>query len=258
MAARKKKAEPLTALLASIASTDELAAAIEGGADIIDLKNPAEGALGAWPCPEIARAVHTISGARVVSATIGDLPMEPESLASTAAAVRAAGADIVKIGMFEGGRRDCIARLSTLARGGARLVAVLFADRGPDLSLIPDLSDAGFYGVMLDTAGKAGGSLTRQADAGVLAAFAAAARRGRLRYGFAGSLDLSDIPALTPLAPDFLGFRRALCGGHARTARLEAGAVADVRAALDAALAARQRAERSKATAAAGAQTPAA
>lgn len=248
----------MTALLASIASIDELAPAIAGGADIIDLKDPAKGALGAWLLAEVEKAVAEISGARLVSATVGDLPMDPESLADAAAAVWATGVDIVKIGMFEGARRPCIARLAGLTAKGAPLVAVLFADRDPDPSLMADLRAAGFFGVMLDTADKAAGSLCRQADAAALAAFAAAARARDLRVGFAGSLDAGDIAALMPLAPDFLGFRRALCGGAPRTARLDAASVKNVRAALDAALILRQRAMARSATAAAGAQTPAA
>lgn len=248
----------MTALLASIASIDELAPAIAGGADIIDLKDPGKGALGAWAPMQVEKAVAEVSRSRPVSATIGDLPMDPDRLADAAAALAAAGVDIVKIGMFEGARRPCIARLAEIAAQGARLVAVLFADRDPDLSLLAGLRAAGFIGVMLDTADKAAGSLRRQAGPAALAAFAAAARAQGLRMGFAGSLDVTDIAALMPLAPDFLGFRRALCGGGPRTARLDAASVKKVRAALDAALLARQCLAASSATAAAGAQTPAA
>lgn len=247
----------MTALLASIASLDEIEPALAGGADILDLKDPGAGALGAWPLAEIEKAAARLSGLRLASATVGDLPMEPETLASAAASVWAAGADIVKIGVFPGARRACIARLASLAAQGAALVAVFFADRDPDLSLLPDLGRAGFFGVMLDTADKSAGSLRRLADADTLAQFAAAARAQGLRTGFAGSLAAADIAPLLSLDPDFLGFRRALCGGPARTAPLSATAVKTVRAAMDAAMGAVQGLARS-ATATAGAQNPAA
>ena len=44
-------------LLVSVVNENEVAAAVEGGADIIDVKNPAEGALGA-NFPRVIRAVR--------------------------------------------------------------------------------------------------------------------------------------------------------------------------------------------------------
>jgi hypothetical protein len=83
-----------------------------------------------------------------------------------------------------------------------------------------------------------------------LARFVAAARRQGLLAGLAGSLSAADVPALLPLAPDYLGFRSALTAGG-RSAPLEATAVARVRSALD------QPPLASSATAAAGAQSAA-
>jgi dihydroneopterin aldolase len=238
----------MTALLASIATVAEIAPALSGGADILDLKDPAKGALGAWARPEIARAVAAIQGLRPISATVGDLPMEPALVAAEAAAVASEGVDIVKIGMFEGDRRACIAALQPLARE-TRLVAVLFADRDPDFALLATLKCFGFYGAMLDTADKSSGSLRAQLDDATIARFVRAARALDLLVGLAGSLALGDIAPLMDARPDYLGFRRALCGGKSRTAAIDADAVASVRAAMDAA----QAAER-KATATAGAQ----
>lgn len=44
----------MTSLLVSIANLDELPVALEGGADLIDAKNPQKGALGAWSNRQIA------------------------------------------------------------------------------------------------------------------------------------------------------------------------------------------------------------
>ena len=43
-------------LLVSVVDADEVEAALAGGADIVDVKNPAEGSLGA-PVPALLRAV---------------------------------------------------------------------------------------------------------------------------------------------------------------------------------------------------------
>ena len=49
-------------LLASVANLDEATLALDLGADILDLKNPAEGALGAWPVERLRAAVARFGG----------------------------------------------------------------------------------------------------------------------------------------------------------------------------------------------------
>ena len=245
----------MTAFLASIASVGEIEAALAGGADILDLKDPAKGALGAWELPAIAAAVSVVQGRRPISATIGDLPMEPARLVAAVRAVSGAGADIVKIGMFEGPRRECIAALAPLAAAGTRVAAILFADRDPDFALLPALKSAAFSAVMLDTADKSGGTLRDHMNDRTIALFVTAARALGLRVGLAGSLAVGDIAPLMRAAPDFLGFRRALCGTGGRTGALDAPAVAALRSAIDRQI--RQSAAARNAKAVAGAHTAA-
>lgn len=220
----------MTGLLASVMTVAEAKAALAGGADIIDLKDPRRGALGALSAPTIREAVTAIAGRRPVSATLGDLPMEPGTVGAAAARTAALGVDFVKVGLFPGGDLDgCLAHLSRLAAQGGRLVAVLFADRAPDLALLPRLRDSGFAGAMLDTADKRAGGLRAHLDDAALQAFV---RRGRdcgLLTGLAGSLGRDDVPALLPLQPDYLGFRGALTLAG-RTSGLDRTALAAVRA----------------------------
>ena len=124
--------------------------------------------------------------------------------------------------------RDCIRALADTARA-TRLVGVLFADLGPDFSLLQAMAEAGFAGAMLDTAGKGMGRLTTHLGADQLARFVAACREHRLICGLAGGLEAPDVPRLLALGPDVLGFRGALCGGHGRSGRLDPEAVALIR-----------------------------
>jgi uncharacterized protein (UPF0264 family) len=222
-------------LLASVASLAEVEAALELGADILDLKDPASGALGAWSTGRLAQAVARVAGRRPVSATVGDLPMRPERLLDAARGTAGLGVDIVKIGFFQGGdQHGCAAALAAAAQEGIRLVAVLMADQKPDLALLSTLAAAGFFGAMLDTADKAGGGLRRHLPDSVLGGFVARARSLGLLTGLAGSLAVPDIAPLAALEPDYLGFRGALCAGG-RTGGLDPLAFAQVRAAVDAA-----------------------
>lgn len=226
----------MTRVLASATSAAEAQIALAGGADIIDLKDPASGALGALPPWQIADAVQTVAGRRPVSATVGDPPYVAEQLLRTIAATVAAGVYYVKIAItreFGDANRLMLARTINAARP-ARVVAVLFADRGPDLSLIGPLSDAGFHGVMLDTATKKNGRLRDHVNDVTLRRFIARAHAAGLIAGLAGSLRLADIPQLLPLGADYLGFRGALCAGGRREAGLDAARIADVRRAIGA------------------------
>ena len=219
----------MTRFLASIGAPAEIETALAGGADILDLKDPSTGALAALAIDAIGEMLEAVGGRRAVSAVTGDLPMEPELLRSRAAAVAATGVDMVKVGLWPDPRsRDCIRALAETARA-TRLVGVIFADLGPDFSLVQAMGDAGFAGAMLDTAGKGMGRLTTHLGADQLARFVATCREHRLICGLAGGLEAPDVPRLLALGPDVLGFRGALCGGHGRSGQLDPKAVALIR-----------------------------
>jgi len=219
----------MSAWLASVVDAVEARMALAAGAGIVDAKNPHRGALGDLPHATVRAIVEAVAGRAPVSATVGDFPgMPPDAVRAAVAAMADTGVDFVKIGCFPAATlHACIDALAPLAARHA-LVAVLFADQVPDTALIPHLARSGFRGVMLDTAGKTGGGLTHWQSPAQLAAFVALARRHGLLSGLAGSLRLADIPALAALAPGYLGFRGALCDGHARTAALDASALAAV------------------------------
>jgi uncharacterized protein (UPF0264 family) len=220
----------MTGLLASVVSLEEARLALLGGADLIDLKNPAQGALGALPAEQVRAIVDELRGQRPLSATVGDLPMRPGPVREAVAAMAATGVDYVKIGFFPGGDwRGALSALADVVRAGARLVAVLFADDAFKLDWIDAVAEAGFAGVMLDTRDKTAGSLCAFRAAEDLRAFVATARANGLLCGLAGSLREADIASLLALQPDYLGFRGALCRRESRTAALDADALARVR-----------------------------
>lgn len=220
----------MTLMLASVGNRAEALCVLEAGADIIDLKNPAAGALGALPVETVKEVVAAINGLRPVSATVGDLPMQPQTVREAVEAMAATGVDYVKIGFFPGGDwQGTLHALEPVAARGVALVAVLFGDQKPDLAWLEALSMAGFRGAMLDTCDKQAGSLTQVCSLEALRDFVAEAKAHGLLCGLAGSLRRADIPRLLDLNPDYLGFRGALCGRHERTAGLDPDAVRAVR-----------------------------
>jgi uncharacterized protein (UPF0264 family) len=223
-----------TRLLVSARDAEEALVALEAGADVIDLKEPHDGALGMVDADEIRRAVAAVGGRRPVSATTGDLPPgDPAAVLAAAASVAATGVDYVKVGLFPGdGRRALIETLGLALASETHLVAVLFADHGFDSGLIAPLAASGFSGVVVDTAGKRAGRLGDHLSAADLAAVVASCHTEGLFCGLAGSVRLDDIPSLAALSPDLIGVRGAATAGPDRTAPLDAGKVAGLLAAL--------------------------
>ena len=219
----------MTLMLASVADAAEAEIAIIEGADIIDLKDPSQGPLGALSQASIRAIVSAAAGRRSVSVVAGNLEMKPAVLAEAAEALAATGVDYVKIGFFPSADLPaCVEALAPIA-ARVRMIAVLFADLTPDLTLLPRLAAAQFAGVMLDTASKGEGRLLDFMAIPVLQNFVETCRDLQLGSGLAGSLESPDIARLLPLGPTLLGFRGALCIGRERTAKLDADHVKLVR-----------------------------
>lgn len=226
-------------LLISVRDTNEASIALDAGADLVDLKEPDAGALGAVD-PRSAREIVTmISGRRLTSATVGDLAVDASVLSDAARRTARSGVDFVKIGFPASPAADIgdvIRDLAPVAREIA-LVAVIFADDMPPGDAIAAASAAGFAGVMLDTADKRGGRLLDHLGCSRLRDFVASAKINGLMCGIAGSLRHADIAVLAGLGADYLGFRGAGCIGGRRGGVLDAGRVALLRRTLDEALA---------------------
>lgn len=208
----------MTGWLASILDVNEARLALAANADIIDAKNPREGALGGLPHNMVHSIVRTVNGQAPVSATIGDFPaMEPDMVFRAIQDMAETGVDYVKIGLFPSpALKDCLDLLAPLCKKH-QLIAVMFADCNPDWSLMDLVGKLGFTGVMMDTFDKSAGSLLHHQPLSHLEKFVVRARALNLICGFAGSLKAADIPVIRPLEPDYLGFRGALCHNHVRS-----------------------------------------
>ena len=218
----------MTSMLTSVLSRAEAEIAVERGADIIDCKDSLRGALGALPLVEVADIVAAVKGRRPVS-TVVELPHDVSHARAAIEAAAATGVEFVKFALpLTPDAKEIIDELAPLAKR-IRLVAVLFADLGPDFDVLRDLAEAGFAGAMLDTAHKGRGRLLDCMSVGALAGFVGQCRRLGLKAGLAGSLEAPDAPRLLVLAPDVLGFRGALCEAGERRNALAPDAVTLIR-----------------------------
>lgn len=229
-------------LLISVVAVDEVAAALEGGAEIVDVKNPAEGSLGAAPPAVLAAVRSRLPAGIALSAAIGDAPL-PGTMALAAAGAATLGASYVKLGLRGFARsEDAVALLAAVqeaARGvhsRTRVVAVAYADAErvgglPPRELPALAARAGVHGVMLDTAVKDGSSTFDALGEDAVAAFVAAARALGLQTALAGALSIEEVARSGRLGVDVVGVRGAACVGG-RAGRVSAARVRALRETL--------------------------
>jgi len=219
-------------LLVSVVDPEEALAAVDGGAGIIDVKNPAEGALGAQP-PRVIRAVcHAVAGRRPVSAALGEFPGKPGGAGLAALGAACCGPDYVKVGFP--GRADPAQIVSVLGsirdsllmsgKGRRiRLVAAVYADTldGRPLEEWACMAaSAGCDGCLVDTWDKSGPGLLGLVSAGDIRRFIHACRREGIFSALAGRLTMADIPSVAALGPEIIGVRSAACEGDRVSGRV--------------------------------------
>jgi (5-formylfuran-3-yl)methyl phosphate synthase len=231
-------------LMVSVRNASEAAEAIAAGADVLDLKDPRRGPLGACDLTTL-RAVAALRDRRAprvpLSAAVG--PARGPRAFRLAELLAKFGYDAVKTGLeglaSESAATAALARLAATARAsnpGMLIIAATYADAAsagalPHRALPQVTARAGLDGCLLDTATKGGRPLTGHLDLRDLAAWVAECRAGGLIAALAGSLRETDLAAIAGAGPDLIGARGSLCDGG-RNGRLDAQRVAAFRAAL--------------------------
>jgi (5-formylfuran-3-yl)methyl phosphate synthase len=233
-------------LLVSVVDVDEARLAAEAGADIVDVKNPTEGSLGA-PSPAVIAAIRAAIADRLpVSAAIGDMPNLPGTAALAALGAAHSGAAFVKVGLWGASTEaEALALLRAVreAAPGAAVVAGAYADarRVPHAPLAPELLPrvaraAGVDVCLLDTAVKDGRGLLDWLAPDALTALVAEAHELGLAIALAGALRADDLPVVGATGADIVGVRSAACAEDRRTGSLDATRVRALRAACAATL----------------------
>jgi (5-formylfuran-3-yl)methyl phosphate synthase len=231
-------------LLVSVVDEGEAREAAAAGADIVDVKNPAEGSLGA-PSPAVIASVRAAVPAELpVSAAIGDMPNLPGTAALAALGAARSGATFVKVGLWGvSTERDAVALLRAVRAGvatvpGAVVVAAAYADarRAAHAPLAPELLPrvaraAGVGACLLDTAFKDGRGLLDWLLPDALASLVDEAHTGGLEVALAGALRAADLRVVAATGADIAGVRSAACGDDRRSGPLEAARVRALRAA---------------------------
>ena len=233
-------------LLISPINTQEAREAIEGGADIIDVKNPKEGSLGA-NFPWVIRDIREITPEdKLVSATLGDVPYKPGTVSLAAMGAHVSGADYIKVGLY--GTKDydeAVEVMENVAKtikdvdNDTIVVAAGYADAhrvgAVDPMEIPKVAkDAGCDLAMLDTAVKDGHTLFDYLSIEDLEKFVNEAHSYGLKTALAGSVKKEQLKPLNDIGCDVVGIRGAACvGGDRNTGKIHHTAVAELKELCD-------------------------
>jgi uncharacterized protein (UPF0264 family) len=217
-------------LLVSVADAREAGAALTGGADVIDAKDPRQGALGPVAPDVLAAICDAVAGRRPVSAALGDADAAVGRAAEFAAACGVAFVKLGLAGVASAARARTLGAAAVRAVGGrCAVVLVAYADWRRAESLAPAqvcaaAAAVGARGVLLDTAGKDAPLFTLWA-APEVGAWVQAVHAAGLFAALAGGLQEPDIARAAALGADLVGVRGAACVGG-RTGRVSRARVA--------------------------------
>ncbi len=212
-------------LLVSVRSAEEALAALAGGADVIDVKEPKRGALGAADSQTTADIVRAVDGRAPVTAAAGELIELLPALATSVLQPMPAGVSLVKIGLARCANfgdwqfqwRRAIAALQVgNSRRHALPVAVVYADWKAVAAPRPELIhgaalDIGCRVVLIDTWDKSAGNLFDHGPLDELKSYVNCVRRSGLAVVLAGSLSGANLLAATELRPQLVAVRGAVC-----------------------------------------------
>jgi uncharacterized protein (UPF0264 family) len=212
-------------LLVSPMNLDEARLALLGGADILDVKNPKEGSLGAnfpWAIRQIADMAR---GIVPISATIGDLDYKPGTASLAALGAAICGADYIKAGLLgiktEGQAVDILLSIVKSVKEfdpQKKVVAAAYSDykRVDSISpmMLPEVANkVGADLVMVDTAIKDGRSTFEFMSQADLEDFINLAHICGKEVAIAGTIGFQHLELLKVLQPDIIGVRGIVCGG---------------------------------------------
>lgn len=227
-------------LLVSVRNVTEARAAMDGGADVIDVKEPSAGSLGRAANSVMRDVAVTVNQTltMVSSVALGELQ---EILASREAISIPAGVRWVKMGLsgckiLPDWQRQWL-DLRSHMESAAEWIAVAYVDaEAANAPPVRDVLRAAIAtecaGFLLDTFSKADGTLLDHLPVEEVTSITREAQAANLLVALAGRVQRADLPQLIEIQPDLIAVRSAVCRNHDRTAAVDAALVAEFRQAM--------------------------
>ena len=211
-------------LLVSVRNPDEAEAAVLGGADVIDIKEPDRGPLGPADGHAVGQIVRRVASRRPVSVALGELCDGPMSDVTS-------GVALAKIGLAGASANWHDSLVEAFAQAGVPgQVAVAYADadrvEAPGVEEVLDWAVTHeATGVLIDTAVKDGQGLFEHLELTRVERIICDAHRAGLLVALAGSLNHDTLQQAADLDPNLVAVRSAACRGGDRSGPVEASRV---------------------------------
>jgi len=228
-------------LLVSVKNNSEALAAIQGGTDILDIKDPNIGPLGMADTETIQDILDRCQSYKTIktSAALGELEQWPASRQVPTYLNRL---DYLKVGPGNSENLDewfeklvqLKMRFQNVGIHHPHWIAVLYADQKPGTTLQqyqqPQLEELAirlkehnFAGLLIDTAQKQNGSLRTHFSEEQLGTLTTVLQSQQLLCSLAGRLTFQEIKTLIKqsILPDYYAVRSAVCTGGDRQSNVE-------------------------------------
>lgn len=226
--------------LITVVDEEEARKAVEGGCDILDIKNPSEGSLGANNTRKIGKIMKEVSGEVKTSIAAGDVPNLPGTVSLAVKGAAHFRPDYIKVGLK--GPDDKTEAIEVMKKSveaakdvdeNIKVVAACYADHERagtlDPKLVPKMADkAGAQVAMIDTAIKDGKTLLDHLSRTELEEFVQEAKSRGLNAALAGSLNSEHVPEVYQTNADIFGVRGCVCPEEDREASLKKELVKDL------------------------------
>ena len=217
-----------TGLLVSVRSVDEVDAALSGGADLIDVKEPAKGPLGPAEAEVVAAVIARVKNRVPVSAALGEWSPNAITDAHWHLELKL---NYLKWGLAgysprPGWGEDLLDTRRELPVG-MEMVAVAYADwerakSVPPGEMVRFAKRFRFKAFLLDTWGKDGKSLLDFASPGEIGELVESLKRVEMTVAIGGSLRPEQLKQLKSVTPDYYAVRTSACAGGKRDGVVDA------------------------------------
>jgi uncharacterized protein (UPF0264 family) len=239
---------PVPQLLVSVRNADEAMAAASAGADIVDVKEPANGSLGRATNDAIASIAHglqSMASPPPFSIALGELAewrdvgMENESIRAT---LKAARPTYLKMGLAgtSTSRKNWRVKLDAIRQrfvGQHKWVAVAYADFERAVSPSPldvcrHAIDTNAAVLLIDTFRKDGTNLRSWLSHEQLIQLRTHTATHGIQLALAGKVTEQDLPVLRVIGPEIIAVRGAVCDHGDRIAAISEARVREFKTAL--------------------------
>jgi (5-formylfuran-3-yl)methyl phosphate synthase len=203
-------------LLVSVRNATEANHALQGGADLIDIKEPARGSLGQADALIIREIAVVVGAQRPLSAALGELidtncEPPPVDLSFVKWGLRGCG-NVPNWPDLLVEREDAVKQVNPMCQA----VAVIYADGGRvnapgPTEVLKSASKIGCLVVLVDTCIKDGSNLLAWLDAAELREMRALTRDLGMQLALAGGIDFGLLPCVLEIEPDWIAIRGAAC-----------------------------------------------